>query len=205
MSDDACQLSDPTTAVRVHLQVQQFKQHNCNSSLPSTKGKSRPQSLLYINKCSFRLERRKSAKNMSKQGKTLAVVIGCLSLQASTSFQAGLRLADLSKSSPRSNQVTCFAENQEEASEPGASAGLMSMKSLQTQLASAFSALDETDQYDAVLTGLCAKILDQTSVPEGEAPPSLADPIQLVEEMNARRVRASPRSLMSFIDVSLPR
>lgn len=139
---------------------------------------------------------------MTRQEKTLAVLIGCLSLSVTSSFQASRRLAfDLAKPLGKScESATCLAESPDGSSE--GEGGLMSMKSLQTQLASAFSALDETDQYDAVLTGLCAKILDQTTVPEGEAPPSLDDPIQLVEEMNARRVRASPRSLMSFIDVS---
>ena len=139
---------------------------------------------------------------MTRQEKTLAVLIACLSLSVTSSFQTSRRLAfDLSKPLVKScDSVTCLAESADGSME--GQGGLMSMKSLQTQLASAFSALDETDQYDAVLTGLCAKILDQTTVPEGEAPPSLDDPIQLVEEMNARRVRASPRSLMSFIDVS---
>ena len=81
------------------------------------------------------------------------------------------------------------------------SGGIMSMKSLQSQLAAAFTALDESDQYDAVLTGLCAKILDKPAVLDGEAPKTLQDPIQLVEEMNSRRIKASPRSLMAFIDV----
>lgn len=67
-----------------------------------------------------------------------------------------------------------------------------------SQLASAFAALDEGDQYDAVLTGLCAKILDEDADEEG----ALQDPITLMKEMNARRVKASGRSLMALIDVS---
>lgn len=67
-----------------------------------------------------------------------------------------------------------------------------------SQLASAFAALDEGDQYDAVLTGLCAKILDEDAEEEG----ALQDPITLMKEMNARRVKASGRSLMALIDVS---
>jgi putative intracellular protease/amidase len=69
-----------------------------------------------------------------------------------------------------------------------------------SRLASAFAALDETDQYDAVLTGLCAKILDDTADEEAKA--ALQDPIKLMQEMNARRVTASGRSLMALIDVS---
>lgn len=69
-----------------------------------------------------------------------------------------------------------------------------------SRLASAFAALDETDQYDAVLTGLCAKILDDAA--DDEAKAALQDPIKLMQEMNARRVTASGRSLMALIDVS---
>lgn len=70
-----------------------------------------------------------------------------------------------------------------------------------SRLASAFAALDETDQYDAVLTGLCAKILDDPT--DEEAMAALQDPIKLMQEMNARRVKASGRSLMALIDVSV--
>lgn len=73
--------------------------------------------------------------------------------------------------------------------------------SLKSQLASAFSALDESDQYDAVLTGLCAKILDQPSDDLSQVTEALQDPIQLMEEMNARRIKAGSRSLMALIDV----
>jgi len=96
--------------------------------------------------------------------------------------------------------LVLFAEDNDESS----SGGIMSMKSLQSQLASAFTALDESDQYDAVLTGLCAKILDQPQVLDGESSSkTLQDPIQLVEEMNSRRIKASPRSLMAFIDAAV--
>jgi hypothetical protein len=70
-----------------------------------------------------------------------------------------------------------------------------------SRLASAFAALDESDQYDAVLTGLCAKILDDA--PDADAKEALQDPIKLMQEMNARRVKASGRSLMALIDVSI--
>ena len=71
---------------------------------------------------------------------------------------------------------------------------------MRSKLASAFAALDETDQYDAVLTGLCAKILDET--PSVACWSALQDPISLLKEMNARKVAASGRSLMALIDVS---
>lgn len=81
--------------------------------------------------------------------------------------------------------------------------GLVSAgSSLQSQLASAFSNLDENDQYDAVLTGLCAKILDQPTLSGDDVIVALEDPISLLEEMNSRRVSAGSRSLMALVDVS---
>eukprot|EP00535_Pseudo-nitzschia_heimii_P002892 CAMPEP_0197186504 /NCGR_PEP_ID=MMETSP1423-20130617/14081_1 /TAXON_ID=476441 /ORGANISM="Pseudo-nitzschia heimii, Strain UNC1101" /LENGTH=450 /DNA_ID=CAMNT_0042637849 /DNA_START=213 /DNA_END=1565 /DNA_ORIENTATION=- len=74
--------------------------------------------------------------------------------------------------------------------------------SLQSQLASAFSNLDESDQYDAVLTGLCAKILDEPSMSGDDVIVALEDPISLLEEMNARRVSAGNRSLMALVDAA---
>jgi len=69
-----------------------------------------------------------------------------------------------------------------------------------SRLSSAFAALGESDQYDAVLTGLCAKILDDTSDSATRA--ALQDPIKLMQEMNSRRVTASGRSLMALIDAT---
>ncbi|KAI2514152.1 hypothetical protein MHU86_45 [Fragilaria crotonensis] len=70
-----------------------------------------------------------------------------------------------------------------------------------SRLASAFAALDETDQYDAVLTGLCAKILDDSANTDAKA--ALQDPFKLLQEMNIRRVKASGRSLMALIDATV--
>jgi hypothetical protein len=97
------------------------------------------------------------------------------------------------------------SENPATSNENGASGGgLMSIgDSLKSQLASAFSALDESDQYDAVLTGLCAKVLDNPSVDSDQVVVALQDPIQLMEEMNSRRIKAGSRSLMALIDVRL--
>jgi len=82
-------------------------------------------------------------------------------------------------------------------------------------LASAFDALKDNDKYDAVLTGLCSKILDgkvevdpgqigmeATLTPSQLALETLKDPIRLVGEMNQRRVKASSRSLMALIDAA---
>lgn len=87
--------------------------------------------------------------------------------------------------------------------EEGGGGGLVGfgLSTLQSQLASAFSALDESDQYDAVLTGLCAKILDQPTMAGNDVIVALQDPLQLLEEMNTRRVKAGSRSLMALVDV----
>ncbi|CAB9530529.1 expressed unknown protein [Seminavis robusta] len=69
-----------------------------------------------------------------------------------------------------------------------------------SQLAAAFTALDESDQYDAVLTGLCAKILDND---QAATAASLEDSAALLTEMNQRNIPASPRSLMSLIDATV--
>jgi hypothetical protein len=82
----------------------------------------------------------------------------------------------------------------------GGGGGLVSASDAKSQLFSAFAALEVTDQYDAVLTGLCAKILD-TQLQDAEAAVALQDPTQLLTEMNQRKIAASPRSLMALIDV----
>lgn len=80
-------------------------------------------------------------------------------------------------------------------------ASLVLQNDSRASLASAFSNLSENDQYDAVLTGLCAKILDDTS--EEKAISSLQDPVSLIVEMNGRNVKASGRSLMALIDATV--
>jgi hypothetical protein len=102
-------------------------------------------------------------------------------------------------STPFSSTVKLLATTNEDDN----GKGLLAMgNSLQSQLASAFSALDESDQYDAVLTGLCAKILDQPSLSGDEVIVALQDSISLLEEMNLRKVSAGSRSLMALVDVS---
>lgn len=80
----------------------------------------------------------------------------------------------------------------------GSAAAMVPASDSKSQLFSAFSALTAADQYDAVLTGLCAKILDTNE----EEQVSLEDPLQLLQEMNGKRIQASPRSTMALIDVS---
>lgn len=104
-------------------------------------------------------------------------------------------------STPFSSTVKLLATTNED--DNGNGKGLMAMgNSLQSQLASAFSALDESDQYDAVLTGLCAKILDQPSLSGDEVIVALQDSISLLEEMNLRKVSAGSRSLMALVDAA---
>lgn len=84
-------------------------------------------------------------------------------------------------------------------------------------LNSAFEALDENDQYDVVLTGLCSKIIDgkislnpeqvgkEATMTQTElAIEQMKDPLRLLNEMNQKGVKASTRSLMALIDVSSP-
>ena len=108
---------------------------------------------------------------------------------------------------PRTLSHRCMSEEDTQSLDPqfvseeeqvnGAS--LVLQNDERSSLASAFSNLKESDQYDAVLTGLCAKILDDTS--EEKVISSLQDPVSLIQEMNQRNVEASGRSLMAFIDV----
>jgi hypothetical protein len=108
------------------------------------------------------------------------------------------------RNSAQSSRKVDSSENVPVNGSSGGVGGMMSMGStLQSQLASAFSALDESDQYDAVLTGLCAKILDQPSMSGDQVAVALQDPIQLFQEMNSRKVKASGRSIMALIDVRL--
>jgi len=119
-------------------------------------------------------------------------------------IQSSAFIAPVSK--PLSS-VIVFATSQssnQDGKETTTSEGLVALgSSLQSQLASAFSNLDESDQYGAVLTGLCAKILDQSSLSGDEVIVALQDPISLLEEMNSRRVSVGSRSLMALVDVSI--
>jgi hypothetical protein len=80
--------------------------------------------------------------------------------------------------------------------------GIVRMEDTKSQLFAAFTALGEGDQYDAVLTGLCAKFLE-TATPNPESQDALQDPLDLLQEMNRRRIQASPRSMMALIDVRI--
>src|SRR5210317_2531988 len=81
----------------------------------------------------------------------------------SNQYHTSKRQSLISRPETYQRDATTTALNSESV-ENGSSGGLMSMgDSIKSQLASAFSALDESDQYDAVLTEVCAKILDKPS------------------------------------------
>eukprot|EP00543_Licmophora_paradoxa_P014953 CAMPEP_0202468256 /NCGR_PEP_ID=MMETSP1360-20130828/74710_1 /ASSEMBLY_ACC=CAM_ASM_000848 /TAXON_ID=515479 /ORGANISM="Licmophora paradoxa, Strain CCMP2313" /LENGTH=457 /DNA_ID=CAMNT_0049093121 /DNA_START=26 /DNA_END=1399 /DNA_ORIENTATION=- len=108
----------------------------------------------------------------------------------------------ISSSSRISSFPSSFPLNAIDVEEKGGSSGLVFQnEDDRSKLASAFGALSKADQYDAVLTGLCAKILDET--PDDQALESLDNPIQLIQEMNKGRVKASGRSLMALIDATI--
>jgi hypothetical protein len=86
--------------------------------------------------------------------------------------------------------------------EGGGRSGIVRLQDTTSQLFAAFTALGEGDQYDAVLTGLCAKFLE-TASPSPESQIALQDPLDLLQEMNRRRIQASPRSIMALIDVCM--
>lgn len=64
----------------------------------------------------------------------------------------------------------------------------------------AFSALDDKDKYETVLTGLCAKVIDGGAA---TATAGLVDPIRLIKEMNSNGIVAGQRGIISLIDVRL--
>uniref|UniRef100_A0A7S1BMA1 Ubiquinone biosynthesis protein n=1 Tax=Corethron hystrix TaxID=216773 RepID=A0A7S1BMA1_9STRA len=71
-------------------------------------------------------------------------------------------------------------------------------------LADAFGNLSESDQYDAVLTGLCSKLLEDCA--DGSATTvdasSMSGPLDLLEEMHARDIPVSGRSLSALVDTA---
>lgn len=82
-------------------------------------------------------------------------------------------------------------------------------------LDSAFEALGDDEKYDAVLAGLCSRIIDgenyfdpdqigyDATLSSSEvAIQRLKDPLRLLKEMNQRNVRASGRSLVGLIDAA---
>ena len=68
----------------------------------------------------------------------------------------------------------------------------------QRLLDAAFSSLGRRDKYDAVLAGLCAKVVDGGAAAAREG---LVDPLRLLEEMTACGVVAAPRGAIGLIDV----
>ena len=64
----------------------------------------------------------------------------------------------------------------------------------------AFSALDDRDKYETVLTGLCAKVIDGGAA---NSKNGLVDPIRLMEESNTNGITIGPRGVISLVDVSM--
>ena len=96
------------------------------------------------------------------------------------------------------DQVSANTINGEASASAG---GLILQADAKSQLFASFAALSLSDQYDAVLTGLCAKILDSAQATPQQTITALQDPLSLMEEMNAKRIPASARSLMALVDV----
>eukprot|EP00523_Entomoneis_sp_CCMP467_P008017 CAMPEP_0168730682 /NCGR_PEP_ID=MMETSP0724-20121128/6858_1 /TAXON_ID=265536 /ORGANISM="Amphiprora sp., Strain CCMP467" /LENGTH=470 /DNA_ID=CAMNT_0008777631 /DNA_START=78 /DNA_END=1490 /DNA_ORIENTATION=+ len=121
-------------------------------------------------------------------------------VQLATTSSPPLTTTKLLPSSP------LWAANDAEGANDNESSGLLLQKDAKSQLFASFSALSLADQYDAVLTGLCAKILDGTleaKSDDEERGSQLSDPMQLLQEMNDKRLVASPRSIMALIDATV--
>ncbi|GAX26660.1 hypothetical protein FisN_2Hh404 [Fistulifera solaris] len=103
--------------------------------------------------------------------------------------------------SPRLTQTTSFVTSTRLSvnGDDSSTSNSLAITEEKTQLFSAFAALSLPDQYDAVLTGLCAKLLDDNKSNNLDKQ-ALQDPMQLVQEMNEKNIPASPRSLMALVD-----
>jgi hypothetical protein len=104
--------------------------------------------------------------------------------------------------------VTLYSTTEDSSNGSGAGAGGLVRQTdniMKKQLLNAFTNLGTADQYDAVLTGLCAKILDDTTsnTTPDKTIVAIQDCTDLLDEMNASKITASSRSLMALIDVSL--
>jgi hypothetical protein len=140
----------------------------------------------------------------------------CILVSSTTAFQAAP--ASSSSSAPvsavsslprhRRHQSSSAPLWQYEGGDGGGGGGggsILLQADAKSRLFESFAALSMADQYDAVLTGLCAKILDGTDKKKNSVDAAvieaLADPMNLLQEMNQKRIQASPRSIMALIDV----
>jgi hypothetical protein len=119
------------------------------------------------------------------------------------SSRAGGRRGEASLSRRQAEPQDAAQKSQETEAVNGEGGGILLSADAKSQLFASFAALSLADQYDAVLTGLCAKILDAPDLTEAKAVTALQDPMQLVEEMNGKKIPASARSLMALVDVSV--
>ena len=90
------------------------------------------------------------------------------------------------------SQSTMLARNDDASSADKTAARLL--------LDEAFSNLDDSDKYETVLAGLCAKIVDNGS--ESDARSNIVDPMRLLGEMNSLGISMGPRGVVGLIDVS---
>jgi hypothetical protein len=127
-----------------------------------------------------------------------------------SSARCGRRDDDRRRRRQQNNFVVlgAAANNQDttnESSSSSTASSLVQQSAVKSQLFSAFTNLALTDQYDAVLTGLAAKILDAANdkmTPERTVA-ELSNCYDLLTEMNQKQIAPSPRSTMAMIDVRL--
>ena len=99
---------------------------------------------------------------------------------------------------------TVFSSTNDSSNNSGGGLVQQTDSVMKKQLLNAFTNLGTADQYDAVLTGLCAKVLDDTNaITPDTTIVAIQDCTDLLEEMNASKITASSRSLMALIDVSV--
>ena len=99
---------------------------------------------------------------------------------------------------------TVFSSTNDSSNNSGGGLVQQTDSIMKKQLLNAFTNLGTADQYDAVLTGLCAKVLDDTNaITPDTTIVAIQDCTDLLEEMNASKITASSRSLMALIDVSV--
>ena len=130
------------------------------------------------------------------------LVIGCVTCLASSleadAFAApqSPRLASV-RQSPHDVHTTRLHQYQQQ--DDGGSSGSMMLASESGRLLNAaFSSLDDKDKYETVLTGLCAKLIEDPS----NAREGLGDPMKLVDEMTSQGIAVGPRGMIGLIDVS---
>ena len=124
-----------------------------------------------------------------------------------TRFQTTTRIPRIQQPQIRPSKCaifTVFSSANDSSNNSGGGLVQQTDSIMKKQLLNAFTNLGTADQYDAVLTGLCAKVLDDTNaITPDTTIVAIQDCTDLLEEMNASKITASSRSLMALIDVSV--